>query len=49
MKGLDYFKSLFSDRVAGDLLIYDGSIEQSGTRSILNYKTFSPIIAEYIQ
>lgn len=49
MKGLDYFKSLFSKEVEKDMLIYDGSIEQSGSRSILNYKTFSGKIAEYIK
>ncbi len=49
MKGLDYFKSLFSDNVENELLIYDGLIEQSGNRSILNYKTFSGRITEYIK
>lgn len=49
MKGLDYFKSLFSERVKNDLLIYDGSIEQTGNRSILNYRTFSKNIAGYMQ
>lgn len=49
MKGLDYFKSLFSNKVENDLLIYDGSIEQSGNRSIINYKTFSRGIAEFIK
>ncbi len=47
MKGLDYFKSLFSERVEKDLLIYDGSIEQTGSRSVLNYKTFSKNLNEY--
>lgn len=48
MKGLDYFKSLFSERVENDFLIYDGSIEQAGNRSILNYKTFSKNMADYL-
>lgn len=47
MKGLDYFKSLFSERVERDLLIYDGLVEQTGSRSVLNYKTFSKNLTEY--
>jgi len=49
MKGLDYFKSLFSNEVENDMLIYDGTFEQYGQRSMLNYKTFSGKIAEYIK
>jgi len=48
MKGLDYFKSLFPGRIESDYLIFDGLFEQSGLRSILNYKTFSKNIAEFI-
>jgi predicted AAA+ superfamily ATPase len=48
MKGLDYFKSLFPGRIENEYLIYDGQIEQTDKRSILNYRTFSKNIEEYI-
>ncbi len=48
LKGLDYFKSMFPERVEKEFVIYDGHFEQTGQRSILNYKTFSKNMEEYI-
>lgn len=39
LKGLDYFRKLFGERVTGSYLVYAGSMEQSGSISILNYRT----------
>jgi len=48
LNGLNYFKSVFPERVEKEFVIYDGQIEQTGQLSILNYKTFSKNMAEYI-
>lgn len=47
-KGLKYINSIFPGRIDKDLLIYDGSIEQTGERSLLNFRTFSDKISEFI-
>jgi len=49
LNGLNYFKSVFPERVEKEFVIYDGQIEQTGQLSILNYKTFSKNMAEYIR
>jgi len=48
LNGLNYFKSVFPERVEKEFVIYDGQIEQTGQLSILNYKTLSKKMAEYI-
>jgi len=46
IKGLNLLKKLLPDRIADDYLIYDGTLEQTGTRSILNFRTFSRLLNE---
>jgi predicted AAA+ superfamily ATPase len=48
IKGLNYIKSIFPDRIVKDFLIYDGTAEQNGERSLLNFRTFSDKISELV-
>jgi len=41
LKGLNYFEKLFRERVTESWLIYDGKLEQTGPRKIMNYRTYS--------
>jgi len=40
LKGLNQLAALLAGKIRKDFLVYDGSIEQSGRRSILNFRTF---------
>lgn len=41
LKGLNYFEKLFTKRVNESWLIYDGKLEQTGPKKIMNYRTYS--------
>ncbi len=40
LKGLNQLAGLLPGKIRMDFLVYDGSMEQSGQRSILNFRTF---------
>ncbi len=46
LKGLNHLNRLLPRRVTSDYLVYDGSMEQTGSRSILNFRTFSKLLNE---
>ena len=41
LKGLNYFEKLFGKRVSDMYLIYNGKMEQSGQKKIMNYRTIA--------
>ncbi|MCX6225414.1 MAG: ATP-binding protein [Bacteroidia bacterium] len=48
LKGLNHLNKLFPGRITSERLVYDGIMEQTGARSILNFRTFSRLLHESI-
>jgi predicted AAA+ superfamily ATPase len=41
LKGLNYFAKIFGERVTDMYMIYDGKMEQSAPKKIMNYRSFA--------
>lgn len=48
LKGINRLTELMPGRITSDYLIYDGTTEQTGPRSILNFRTFSGALNELL-
>jgi hypothetical protein len=44
LKGINRLTELMPGRITSDYLVYDGTMEQTGPRSILNFRTLSKVL-----
>jgi predicted AAA+ superfamily ATPase len=49
LKGLNHLTKILPGRILSEYLVYDGALEQTGTRSIVNFRTFSRMLDESAQ